>query len=231
MKQLAVFSDSRLLTACVYCGGPPETRDHVPSKVLLDDPLPENLPVVDACSQCNQRFSQDEEYLACLLDVMITGSTVVSSSMRPKIQRILTDRASLTARIATQRIAASTHLLWEPESERVKTVVMKLAQGHAAYERSAPDLGSTDHVLIIPISLMTDSEREEFERIPSASFWPEVGSRAFQRVALGWPDEGSGWIDVQPGRYRYLTSTHGGVTVRIVLSEYLACEVNWNDRS
>lgn len=32
--------DSRLVGGCVFCGGEPGTRDHVPSKVLLDDPLP-----------------------------------------------------------------------------------------------------------------------------------------------------------------------------------------------
>ena len=36
------------------------------------------------------------------------------------------------------------------------------------------------------------------------------------------------WVEVQPGRYSYLAfDGDGGITVRIVLSEYLACEVVW----
>ena len=63
---------------CVYCGNAAGTRDHVPPKVLLDEPYPPDLPPVPACDECNNRFStmveQTEgltvqmvlsEYLAC----------------------------------------------------------------------------------------------------------------------------------------------------------------------
>ena len=36
-----------------------------------------------------------------------------------------------------------------------------------------------------------------------------------------------GWVVVQPDRYRYAVVETGGVVVRMVLSEYLACEVVW----
>jgi hypothetical protein len=32
-----LFVDERLLGTCAFCGGTPGTRDHVPSKILLDD--------------------------------------------------------------------------------------------------------------------------------------------------------------------------------------------------
>jgi hypothetical protein len=35
------------------------------------------------------------------------------------------------------------------------------------------------------------------------------------------------WIEVQPGRYRYLV-TCGPSLVRIVIAEYLAAEVAWD---
>ena len=62
-----LFMDERLTGMCVYCGAQPETRDHVPSKVLLDEPYPPELPVVGACEKCNASFSMDEQYLACFL--------------------------------------------------------------------------------------------------------------------------------------------------------------------
>jgi hypothetical protein len=43
MEQLKSYADNRLVNGCVYCGGPEETRDHVPSRVFLDPPYPENL--------------------------------------------------------------------------------------------------------------------------------------------------------------------------------------------
>jgi hypothetical protein len=35
------------------------------------------------------------------------------------------------------------------------------------------------------------------------------------------------WLIVQPGRYRYMTWAGGGVLVRIVAGDYLACEAFW----
>jgi hypothetical protein len=66
---------------------------------------------------------------------------------------------------------------------------------------------------------------EEFER-PSGglSVWPEVGSRAMQRLLA----EGEEWVTVQAGRYRYMATADSAVRVRMVLSEYLACEVVWS---
>ena len=74
MDPRKLFVDERLTGKCIYCGRNPETRDHVPSRVLLDKPFPDNLPVVDACRTCNEDFSQDEEYLACLIECAICGT-------------------------------------------------------------------------------------------------------------------------------------------------------------
>jgi hypothetical protein len=87
MRQIKDFADDRNKARCVYCGGLDETRDHVPSRVFLDEPLPENLPVVPACIACNNSFSRDEEYLACLIECALTGS-VEAASARIKIAGI-----------------------------------------------------------------------------------------------------------------------------------------------
>ena len=66
MKQLKDFVDTRQKAWCIHCGaslGSVQTsRDHVPSKVLLNRPLPENVPVVTICAPCNASFAHDEEY-------------------------------------------------------------------------------------------------------------------------------------------------------------------------
>ena len=64
MDQLNNFVDNRLIRGCCYCDKTADTRDHVPSKCLLDQPYPANLPVVGCCDSCNQNFSQDEQYIA-----------------------------------------------------------------------------------------------------------------------------------------------------------------------
>ena len=70
-----LFADERYSMYCVFCGNVPTTREHAASKTLLDDPLPDNLPIVGSCHECNNGFSSDEQYLACLLDCIISGST------------------------------------------------------------------------------------------------------------------------------------------------------------
>jgi len=40
------------------------------------------------------------------------------------------------------------------------------------------------------------------------------------------------WIDVQEGRYRYLAfDGDTGAAVRMVIAEFLACEVVWRDEA
>jgi len=43
MNPCHLFMDERLTGMCVYCGAHPETRDHVPSKVLLDKPYRDRM--------------------------------------------------------------------------------------------------------------------------------------------------------------------------------------------
>lgn len=130
-----LFIDERHTGMCVYCGTRPDTRDHVPSKVLLDEPYPPELPVVGACEKCNASFSLDEQYLACFLDCVIRGGAEASDLHRPNVKRILEGNPALQWRIegARKRDEAG-NLIWEPEAGRVRNVVLKLARGHAAYE-------------------------------------------------------------------------------------------------
>src|SRR4051812_29354064 len=104
MSHLKSLGDRRLTDACTYCRGPEfETSDHVPSKVLLDEPFPDNLPVVPACSTCNGGFSLDEEYLATLLDCVLTGTDGDAPSRRPKVASILRVQPLLANHIAKAR--------------------------------------------------------------------------------------------------------------------------------
>lgn len=79
---------------------------------------------------------------------------------------------------------------------------------------------------------MDDEEHESFEHgedDASLAIWPEVGSRAMQRILVTGisgmiEDE---WLYVQAGRYRYQVSWVGQAKVKIVIRGYLACEVTW----
>jgi hypothetical protein len=226
-----MFADERLAAFCVFCGAEPTTREHAASRVLLDDPLPDDLPLVGSCHACNSGFCRDEEYLACLIDCVISGSTDPDKVQRPKIRASLLHSPALAARIAAARTEeASGTLIWKPEDERVRNVFVKLARGHVAHQYSEPQLEDTTHVAVMPLALMTDEQREAFETIRASSLYPEVGSRAFINLIVGGDrtyDPESGWNILQEDRYRYALAQPEQPMVRIVLSEYLAAEVVW----
>lgn len=239
MDQLRNFADERNTGFCVHCRGPSETRDHAPSKVFLDLPYPQNLPVHESCADCNEGFSKDEEYLACFLECVVANSTRPEDIQRENIRRILTSAPALAARIEkTKQVepdAVGERVLWYPELDRVRHVVLKLARCHAAFELNEPQTEEPDLCDFKPLPLLSTKHRHAFEKVPGSgpgvvAGWPEVGSRALQRLLIvGDETYREGWIEAQRGRYRYLVATTDGVLVRGVIREYLAFEVLWRD--
>lgn len=225
MGRVSDYSDERLTASCIYCGGLIKSREHVPSKILLDEPLPMDLPIVGTCQPCNEGFSADEEYLACLIDCAIVGHTEPNDRHRPKIARKLEAQPALRKRIERSRLALASETRFMPEMERVQRVLRKLAQGHVLYELSESVRHEPVEATVRPLVTMSAAQVQAFEYIGQPSIWPEVGSRMMTRVATG----DTGWQIVQPARYRYAVIYGGPTTARIVLSEYLACEFVWDD--
>jgi hypothetical protein len=215
---------------CVYCGGETRTRDHCPPKVFLDEPYPDDLQIVPACLECNQRASLDEEYTACLIDCVIAGSADPAMVRRLKIRNILDKKPSLVSKFTFARRELDGKTIFSVEHGRIGNVVRKLAQGHVAYDLNEPQLDEPSAIGYIPFENMDGVARDQFESSidpVGLHAWPEVGSRAMQRLIESDPEEAV-WIEVQPGRYRYQVSLAGGIAVRMVIGEYLACEVRWS---
>ncbi|MED5620913.1 hypothetical protein [Ideonella sp. BN130291] len=197
---------------------------------MLDEPYPPNLPVVEACQDCNQSFSLDEQYLACFLECVVCGSTDPASLQRENIRRILAAAPLLAADIqSTMELDERGGKVWAPNMDRVRNVVLKLARGHLDYELSIQEPDEPALLEVAPLSLLAAEVREFFgcpEPEPIA-LWPEMGSRAFMRLMSNGEQPVNGWLDVQPGRYRYLVGQGHGSSVHLVIGEYLACRVAW----
>ena len=230
MQNFKCYADSRNKGFCVHCGGPYETDDHVPSKVLLDEPYPDNMIVCPSCLKCNNELSDDETYLACLLECVIAGEATPSKLHRPKISKALEHSKTLLERLEKAQTDSDAGNAWSVEYDRVKAVLLKLARGHAAYEHNQPQLQEPDYLDFRPLCTMNGSKRAAFERVEEGGLaaWPEVGSRAMQRLLVVDTEVYSeGWITVQNGNYRFHVSDDDGMVVKIVLREYLACQVEW----
>lgn len=235
MDQIDEFLDERQKSWCVHCGGwiadLPNNRDHAPSKSLLVEPYPPNLPVVRVCVPCNSSFSRDEEYLAAFLGVVLSGSTEAAAQSNPVARRVLEGSKSLRKRIERckseyKTIGGETRVLWKPEQERIDRVVVKNARGHAFFEYGEPMLSEPDSVWSAPLTALSAGERAQFEDADAGAVWPEVGSRMLTRAVTG-QDLWDGWVMVQEGIYRYAVIQADCMLVRSVLFEYLATEVHW----
>lgn len=241
MDQLRDYADDRLVHGCVYCGADAETRDHVPSRVFLDPPFPENLPVVGACWKCNNGFSKDEEYLACLLECVIAGSTEPDLIRRPRIADRLRTKPALRARLEAAKLTYDGQTVFEAENDRVRNVLVKLARGHAVFELSQPCRQEPSSAWWCPLQTMDAAQLDDYDAAHVLGLFGEVGSRGFQRTMIiqatlmgpdGQPTIAglvvNDWMDVQDERYRYLAiDTAEAVVIKIVIAEYLACEVTW----
>ncbi len=246
MEPFKNLADKRLNDGCVFCGGRPESRDHVPAKVFLDAPLPTNLAVVPACKECNCRYSVDEEYVACLIECVASGGLEGAWPLRKKIARILERKAHLRPRLSAALSVDQGRHAFAAEDARLLNVIAKTARGHAAYELAKWNLGQPTKLWWRPLSELSDAETEDFELDGSfdsnevLGTIGELGSRLSQRlvvisVGLDGGDAGKAhgflfndWVDVQEGTYRYFVGeSRTGVSVKIVFREHLACFTQW----
>lgn len=241
MEQVRDLSDDRLVNGCLYCGGLDESRDHVPSRVFLDSPFPKQLPVVGSCVTCNNDFSQDEAYVACLIESVLVGSTSPDDIRRERIADLMRRTPKLRAKLESAKTFVGGNVQFEVESERVRNVVLKLARGHAAFELSQVCRDEPISFRCLPLAVMTEVEINDFDASDVVGYLGEIGSRGMQRMLVAQfsfaSHEGTAsthdvvindWVDVQENRYRYLAIDNGDeITIKIVIAEYLACEVVW----
>jgi hypothetical protein len=230
MKEYKSFADSRALQWCIYCHGSPDTREHVPPKVMLDLPYPSNLQIVGACEECNNGHSVDEQYLACLIDCILAGSVNPVAVGRDKVRKALIARPKIAEKLSKARKSNDGNIIFDVEHERVERVVLKIALGHVLFELNELRDAQEAAVSICPLVTMKTEQKQNFENGATNNaigVWPEVGSRAMQRLLIADKGYHAGWITVQEGRYRYAVSWEDGIEARMVFSEYLACVVRW----
>jgi hypothetical protein len=227
MNPKHLFIDQRFEGVCSYCRASADSRDHVPSRILLDEPYPLNLPIAESCTGCNQGFSASEEYAACLIECVKNGTTEPNSKFRPKIAATLNARPAIARRIEEcKAISKEGRVIWQPEDHRVREVLLKLARGHVAHELG---LQRIDEPVFeaTPIPLMSEEQFQSFLEITPSPNYPEIGSRSFINVLKGKPTAYETWYVVQESTYQYAVGQSAGDWVKIVLGGYLACHVVW----
>lgn len=230
------YSDERNKGWCIHCGASlarfKKTKDHTPSKILLESPYPENLATTEVCGPCNQGFSKDEEYLVAFLSAVISGGT------QPEVQKIEQAGNIFRRKLALREMIEGTKeeqynldggidLRWEPDLKRFRNVIVKNARAHLFFENGEPMWGEPEFVDVCPIETLTSENLGEFfGRNSVIEPWCEVGSRWNFRLVEDQGFDGDGFLVVQPGVYRFRIEG-GGLGVRSIMREYLATSVFW----
>lgn len=217
---------------CVYCSKPASTREHVPSQTFLIEPIPDNLPTLPACFECNNGFSEDELYVACFLDIFkmyVYGDC----SRKVETDRRLAKFEKLCTTIGEQLKVEDGKVYYHVDEERLLRILLKLAKGHAAFEVDYLSFDDTDTDFAYDFIFNLDEETvADFEAIEVSEKYPEIGSRGmliFQNVDTGDAVTIAQWNEVQENQYRYQVSQNdkGETVVKLVIFEFLYCKVTF----
>lgn len=222
-------------SGCIYCGKPAETREHVPSKSLLIEPFPENLPTIPACFECNNGFSADEEYFVCFLEIL-KSIVYENYSIGKHVNDILSKKESLHRLIESQISSKGSYIYPSFDINRFKRIITKLAIGHAGYEYDDLNFDGATNLWFEFAPNISEEHKAEFERPKLLGVIPEISSRfsgsacIIQNVDNGEVFALSDWITVQEQRYSYNVSLNdsGGVSVKMIILDFLYCQVDFD---
>lgn len=230
---------------CIYCGNVSDTREHIPSKVFLSKPYPDDLPVLPACKKCNNGFSDDELYTEIYIDSIKYLSGFSNKILNENEQHIFCNSAFPDA----QTDLSSYYDIGKiPTRERIERIITKLAIGHAVYELSTGYFSNSFSGKPISIKYnflfeTSKTEKEEFDSliIMDDKVLPEIGSRVYGKLlvleqtmqSLNGNDTKKlqipimNWSDIQDKRYRYIAwlETNNTFHVKIVIHDFLFAEV------
>ena len=115
---------------CVFCGRPSSTKDHIPSKCLLEKPYPPNLHTVISCRNCNLSFSTDEEYFLHILVEISLNPILLYKKQSGSVFRARLRSPKLKDRITNSFFDGTDGRRYiQPEYERINKVIEKNALG------------------------------------------------------------------------------------------------------
>ena len=229
MKNIDIFYKKHLNNLCIYCEKEKaETRDHVPSKIILNTPYPNELFVVPSCKKCNSELANDEAYFRCLIECVKSGSTDLKKIKSTKVIRILEKQRKLKKRIEKSKYIEKGDTFFKVEHDRIKNVVDKHAFAHASHVSDKIILEKPAESSIKPLCQLSKKETERFFSSVSSNktinYWPEVeeDSKALEHAVVGFKE-------YQAGTYLFrVYSCLPCINVKILFLDYLACDYLWD---
>lgn len=187
-KRCHVEFSRKNTTFCIYCGKEANTREHSPSKVFLRKPFPDNLPVLPACKNCNNSFSNDELYSEVYIDSLKYLSGYSDNLSNDNKERIFKSTAFYDAQCDLKEYLDTGKIT---RNKKLEKILIKLSICHAVYELC--EGYSTDGKAIelkeIKFDFSLNLSKKEIEKflMPidiSDKIFPELGSRIFENIRV-----------------------------------------------
>lgn len=218
---------------CIYCFKPANSKEHIPSKIFLDEPYKNDLAILPACKNCNKSFSESEQYVACLIDYIQTKLSQNNNFKRKKVTDALRNRVTLLHELeeSTFRNQNNEIEFIEYNIEKIEKIILKLSIGHAIYSLSTICLKEPSHINFKFLPDLTQEEINKFNNCEEKNISPEIGSREGKYICIsskGLPFQD--WKIVQDNQYRFLAFiSETTICIRIVIGEFFFSEVIWNN--
>jgi hypothetical protein len=247
LRHRIVYKNNESL--CIYCGNIADSREHIPSKVFLEEPFPDNLYLVPACRKCNNSFSDDELYTWYIIKILEQESGIPMKNYAEKrfsshphvyqeAQKDISDFAGWFNGPVRDKI------LFKFQSKRVERVIEKLAIGHAVFELGecyfSEDFDSwkISKVEYAFAPALSQDVIEDYDCAVDISnnLLPEIGSRVYENIypvtiplcdMQGNSNMAIGvvfldWTDIQDNIYRYIAIySFEEIKIMIVIDEFL----------
>ena len=135
---------------CVYCNlAVADTVDHIPPKLLLSKPYPDNLLTVPACLACNQSFQKDDEYTRFMtsVDIRSASQSTVQTNLPSILRSIQRPESAKFTSYLLRQSQPSTILgadgqplgqYFEPDSDRMIATGKRMVRGLYFFETGQP---------------------------------------------------------------------------------------------
>jgi hypothetical protein len=227
MARPFIEKKKHLQSRCVYCGEYATTREHIPSRVFLDEPYPFDLTIVPACLKCNNSFSRDEQYVACLTDYVRFITSNQSVPLHNKTSDMFLHDSVL--RDSIEIVGDNININFDTYA--IESILFKLARGHIS---SNNDISYQNKIVLCKFSLgmlPTNGDWECFNDSILVEATGEIGSDYTHNLLVVTSQDlesevYSSWNDIQEGNYRLLVLERDSkFIVRIVIFETLYAEL------
>lgn len=232
-----IEKNKRFNSTCIYCRtNVANSREHLPSRIFLDTPYPEEYSIVPACEKCNGSFSSDEVYVSSFIDKLRSALSNNAFPLREKTISAINHDKELAKILNEQIRTENGKILVNYVTESFLKILIKLAKGHLCQDQDK--VFESDCLVEVNFKFKPDLSKDEiyqFEELPSVDKSSECGSDFTHGLLI---IEGLGltsqvfvpWNEVQDGNYRYLTYLdHNNYVVRIVICETLFAEVLYHE--